>query len=152
MVGASRIIGVDLNENKKDLAEKFGMTDFVNPKDVDDVVDHLVQMTSGGLVYIRVYRKRYNHAPGTGSLPQRVGRILHHWRCRCGSGNLYPPGGDLPEPYKRMMDPYASLMEAATVTTNLKLGTGIALPLERELFSQAKTLATVDRLSKGRLM
>ena len=49
----------------------------------------------------------------------------------------YPPGGEMPEPYKRMMDPYLSLMAAASVTTTLKLGTGIALPLERELFSQA---------------
>jgi probable F420-dependent oxidoreductase len=64
----------------------------------------------------------------------------------------YPPGGDLPEPYKKMMDPYVSLMAAAAATTKLKLGTGIALLLERELFSQAKTIATLDRLSSGRLI
>src|SRR5690606_27116283 len=64
----------------------------------------------------------------------------------------YPPGGELPEPYKTMMDPYVSLMAAAAATTRLKLGTGIALLLERELFSQAKTIATLDRLSNGRLM
>ena len=64
----------------------------------------------------------------------------------------YPPGGELPEPYKEMMDPYISLMEAAAVTTTLKLGTGIALLLERELFSQAKTIGTLDRLSEGRLI
>jgi len=64
----------------------------------------------------------------------------------------YPPGGDLPEPYKKMMDPYISLMAAAAATTKLKLGTGIALLMERELFSQAKTIATLDRLSNGRVV
>lgn len=64
----------------------------------------------------------------------------------------YPAGGELPEPYKKMMDPYLSLMAAASATRHLKLGTGIALLLERELFSQAKTIGTLDRLSGGRLM
>jgi S-(hydroxymethyl)glutathione dehydrogenase/alcohol dehydrogenase len=48
MVGASRIIGVDLNASKADLARQFGMTDFVNPKDVGNVVEHLVNMLDGG--------------------------------------------------------------------------------------------------------
>ncbi|MGB1141137.1 MAG: TIGR03619 family F420-dependent LLM class oxidoreductase [Halioglobus sp.] len=64
----------------------------------------------------------------------------------------YPPGGDLPEPYKKMMDPYVSLMAAASATTTLKLGTGIALLMERELFSQTKTIGTLDRLSNGRVL
>ena len=64
----------------------------------------------------------------------------------------YPPGGDMPAPYKQMMDPYISLMVAAGVTTRLKLGTGVALLMERELFSQAKTIATLDRLSGGRVI
>ena len=64
----------------------------------------------------------------------------------------YPPGGDLPEPYKKMMDPYVSLMAAAGATTDLKLGTGIALLMERELFSQTKTIATLDRLTGGRVL
>jgi len=64
----------------------------------------------------------------------------------------YPAGGDMPQPYKEMQDPYVSLMAAASVTEKLKLGTGIALLCERELFSQAKTISTLDRLSGGRLM
>jgi len=64
----------------------------------------------------------------------------------------YPAGGELPAPYRKMMDPYISLMAAAAVTSRLKLGTGIALLLERELFSQAKTIATLDRLSGGRVI
>jgi|TARA_B110000902_G_scaffold267302_1_gene360101 probable F420-dependent oxidoreductase len=64
----------------------------------------------------------------------------------------YPVGGKLPEPYKKMMDPYISLMLAASATTTLKLGTGVALLLERELISQAKTIATLDRHSNGRVI
>ena len=64
----------------------------------------------------------------------------------------YPAGGELPAPYRKMMDPYISLMAAAAVTSKLKLGTGIALLLEREFFSQAKTIATLDRLSGGRVI
>jgi len=51
MAGADRIVGVDINPDKKPYAEHFGMTDFVNPKDVDDVVAHLVQMLDGGADY-----------------------------------------------------------------------------------------------------
>ncbi len=64
----------------------------------------------------------------------------------------YPAGGELPAPYRKMMDPYVSLMAAAAVTRELRLGTGIALLMERELFSQAKTIATLDRLSGGRVL
>ena len=51
MVGANRIIGIDLNDSKREIAEKFGMTDFINPKDVDDVVEAIKDMTSGGVDY-----------------------------------------------------------------------------------------------------
>ena len=51
LVGARRIIGVDLNPDKVPLATQFGMTDFVNPSKVDTVVDHLTQMTDGGVDY-----------------------------------------------------------------------------------------------------
>lgn len=52
MVGANKIIGVDLNEDKRAIAEKFGMTDFVNPKAIEgDLVAHLVELTDGGADY-----------------------------------------------------------------------------------------------------
>ena len=52
MVGANMIIGVDTNPSKRALAEKFGMTHFVNPNDVDgDLVAHLVELTKGGADY-----------------------------------------------------------------------------------------------------
>jgi S-(hydroxymethyl)glutathione dehydrogenase/alcohol dehydrogenase len=52
MVGANMIIGVDLNNDRKAIAEKFGMTHFVNPKEVGgDLVAHLVELTGGGADY-----------------------------------------------------------------------------------------------------
>ena len=51
MVGANRIIGVDTNPAKAELARQFGMTDFVNPHDVDDVTAAIIDMTGGGVDY-----------------------------------------------------------------------------------------------------
>lgn len=52
MVGANKIIGVDLNPRKQALAKKLGMTHFVNPKEVEgDLVAHLVELTGGGADY-----------------------------------------------------------------------------------------------------
>ena len=51
MVGADKIIGVDLNPEREALARKFGMTHFINPKDVENVVDHIIQLTDGGADY-----------------------------------------------------------------------------------------------------
>lgn len=52
MVGANQIVGVDLNPARETMARKFGMTDFVNPKDIKgDLVGHLVDLTGGGADY-----------------------------------------------------------------------------------------------------
>lgn len=51
MVGAARIIGIDLNDSKAALARQFGMTDFINPSEVENVVDHIVDLTGGGVDY-----------------------------------------------------------------------------------------------------
>ncbi|MEE9559494.1 MAG: S-(hydroxymethyl)glutathione dehydrogenase/class III alcohol dehydrogenase [Acidiferrobacterales bacterium] len=52
MVDANMIVGVDVNQKKRTLAEKFGMTHFVNPKEIDgDLVSHLVELTKGGADY-----------------------------------------------------------------------------------------------------
>ena len=52
MVGADIIVGVDVNPTKKAIAERFGMTHFVNPKEVEgDLVAHLVELTKGGADY-----------------------------------------------------------------------------------------------------
>ncbi|HYK78520.1 MAG TPA: S-(hydroxymethyl)glutathione dehydrogenase/class III alcohol dehydrogenase [Micropepsaceae bacterium] len=52
MVGASQIVGVDLNPARRALAQKLGMTDFVNPNEITgDLVAHLVALTGGGADY-----------------------------------------------------------------------------------------------------
>jgi S-(hydroxymethyl)glutathione dehydrogenase/alcohol dehydrogenase len=52
MVGADMIVGVDINPGREAMARKFGMTHFVNPKDVQgDIVGHLVELTRGGADY-----------------------------------------------------------------------------------------------------
>ena len=51
MVGATRIIGIDLNPEREALGRHFGMTDFINPSACDNLVDHIVQMTGGGVDY-----------------------------------------------------------------------------------------------------
>ena len=51
MAGASMIVGVDINPDREEWGRKFGMTHFVNPKDVSDIVAHLVALTDGGADY-----------------------------------------------------------------------------------------------------
>jgi len=52
MVGANMIVGVDVNSGREAMARKFGLTHFVNPKDVTgDLVAHLVELTGGGADY-----------------------------------------------------------------------------------------------------
>ncbi|MBW0145789.1 S-(hydroxymethyl)glutathione dehydrogenase/class III alcohol dehydrogenase [Sphingomicrobium clamense] len=51
MAGAKQIVGVDINNDKEEWGRKFGMTDFVNPGEVDDVLHHLYKLTDGGADY-----------------------------------------------------------------------------------------------------
>ena len=51
MIGADIIIGVDINPAKIELAEKFGMTNFINSKEVDNVVEAIAEITDGGVDY-----------------------------------------------------------------------------------------------------
>ena len=51
LAGAERIIGIDLNPQRQMLAEQFGMTDFINPTDVANVVEAIVDLTEGGVDY-----------------------------------------------------------------------------------------------------
>jgi S-(hydroxymethyl)glutathione dehydrogenase/alcohol dehydrogenase len=51
MVGADKIIGIDINPAREAMARRFGMTHFINPKSVDNVVDAIVQLTDGGADY-----------------------------------------------------------------------------------------------------
>jgi probable F420-dependent oxidoreductase len=65
-----------------------------------------------------------------------------------------PPTGDavLAEEYKRCLDPYIALAAAAAVTSSIRLGTGIGLVAQHDAITFAKELATLDRISEGRLV
>jgi S-(hydroxymethyl)glutathione dehydrogenase/alcohol dehydrogenase len=51
LVGADRIVGIDTNPAREAMARKFGITHFINPKEVPNVVDAVVQLTDGGADY-----------------------------------------------------------------------------------------------------
>jgi S-(hydroxymethyl)glutathione dehydrogenase/alcohol dehydrogenase len=51
MAGAERIIAIDVNPKKSELARQFGATDFMNPKETDDIVQAIVDTTDGGVDY-----------------------------------------------------------------------------------------------------
>jgi probable F420-dependent oxidoreductase len=63
----------------------------------------------------------------------------------------YPAGGDLPSMYWRTLDPFVALTAAAAATTELRLGTGICLVVERDPITTAKEVASLDLLSGGRV-
>jgi probable F420-dependent oxidoreductase len=63
-----------------------------------------------------------------------------------------PGGGAIPESYLNIPDPYVALMLAASVTNTLRIGTGVSLALEHDVIALAKSIATLDRLSGGRLI
>jgi probable F420-dependent oxidoreductase len=64
----------------------------------------------------------------------------------------YPGGEPLPKPYYHMADPFVSLMAAAAATRTIKLGTGICLVVEHDPIVLAKSVATLDWLSGGRVL
>jgi probable F420-dependent oxidoreductase len=64
----------------------------------------------------------------------------------------YAGGGELPRYFYHLVDPLISLAAAATVTKTIKLGTGVILVPEHDPIVLAKRLATLDRISKGRLI
>lgn len=51
MIGANRIIGIDINEAKVDMAKKFGMTHFINPSKEDNIIEAIADLTNGGADY-----------------------------------------------------------------------------------------------------
>ena len=51
MIGANKIIGIDINEDKVAMARKFGMTDFINPKKTKNLIEAICDLTNGGADY-----------------------------------------------------------------------------------------------------
>ena len=64
----------------------------------------------------------------------------------------YPAGGGLIRAYYDIMDPFLVLNTAAAVTTKLKVGTGIALVIQRDPIVTAKVVSSIDQLSNGRFL
>ena len=100
MVGADKIVGVDINDGKEEWGRRFGMTHFVNPSKVGgDIVQHLVTLTDGGADYTfdctgntTVMRQALE------ALPSRLGRLGDHRGRRSRQGNCHPavPARDRP--------------------------------------------------------
>src|SRR3989442_1203594 len=61
-------------------------------------------------------------------------------------------GAQLPEEYKYTLDPFVTLMAAAAATKRLRVGTGICLLIERDTITTAKSVASLDLLSGGRVL
>ncbi|WP_409182028.1 LLM class F420-dependent oxidoreductase [Amycolatopsis sp. VS8301801F10] len=64
----------------------------------------------------------------------------------------YPSGGELPRVYYRTLDPFVALTAAAVNTSNLQLGTGVALLIQRDIIHTAKEVASLDLVSRGRVV
>jgi probable F420-dependent oxidoreductase len=75
-----------------------------------------------------------------------------HTHIPAGRDTDYPIGGELPREYSRIHDPFVALMAAAAATERLMVGTGVCLVIERDPIVTAKAVASVDRLSGGRML
>ncbi|MFC8042645.1 TIGR03619 family F420-dependent LLM class oxidoreductase [Nocardia sp. NPDC057353] len=64
----------------------------------------------------------------------------------------YPAGGELPRVYYRTLDPFVAFAAIAAVTERLVLGTGVTLLIQRDVLHTAKEVATLDRISNGRVV
>lgn len=64
----------------------------------------------------------------------------------------YPAGGELPKRYYDVMDPFVSLTAAAAATKTLKVATGICLVVQRDPIQTAKSVASIDQVSRGRFL
>lgn len=78
--------------------------------------------------------------------------VPDHTHIPASRGSTAPRGGELPREYSRMLDPFVALMAAAAATSELRLGTGLCLIVERDPIATAKTVATLDLLSGGRVL
>ena len=100
LVGCDRIVGVDTNPDKRALAEKFGMTHFVNPNEVEGRSGALSGRSHQGRrrLQLRMHRQCRCHAGRPGMLPQGLGREHHHRGGRGGPGNFHEalPAGHRP--------------------------------------------------------
>lgn len=78
--------------------------------------------------------------------------IPEHTHIPASRKSVFPGRGELPKEYWHTYDPFLALTAAAAATKTLKLGTGICLVVERDPITTAKEVATLDRLSDGRVI
>jgi probable F420-dependent oxidoreductase len=78
--------------------------------------------------------------------------IPEHTHIPASRKSPWPGGPNLPKEYWSSYDPFLALMAAGAATKRLKLGTGICLVIERDPITMAKEVATLDRLSNGRVL
>jgi probable F420-dependent oxidoreductase len=125
--------GTDLTHRQKPIEGermRYGVTMFVTDVSID-VVELARQTEARGLGSL--WLPEHTHIPTSRKTP-------------------YPGvrGGELPEEYKRSLDPLVGLAAAASATTTLRLGTGILLVAQRDPIVTAKAVATLDHVSGGR--
>jgi probable F420-dependent oxidoreductase len=78
--------------------------------------------------------------------------VTEHTHIPASRDTAYPAGGELPREYFRIHDPFVSLATVAAATERIKIGTAICLLVERDPITTAKEVASVDRLSGGRMI
>jgi probable F420-dependent oxidoreductase len=76
--------------------------------------------------------------------------VAEHTHTPVSRDTAYPGGGELPRKYNHTHDPFVALTAAATVTTRLRVGTGICLVNQRDPITTAKLVASLDDISGGR--
>jgi probable F420-dependent oxidoreductase len=78
--------------------------------------------------------------------------VTEHTHIPASRETPYPAGGDLPREYWRIYDPFVALTAMAAATERLRIGTAICLLVERDPITTAKEVASLDRLSGGRVL
>jgi probable F420-dependent oxidoreductase len=78
--------------------------------------------------------------------------VPEHTHIPASRNTPYPGGGELPEHYYHLHDPFVSLASAAVVTRRIKLGTAVCLVSEHDPIVLAKQVASLDLLSNGRVI
>ncbi len=78
--------------------------------------------------------------------------VAEHSHIPSSRKSAFPGGGELPKMYYDTLDPFVALAAAASVTTRIKLATGICLVVQRDPIHTAKEVASLDQLSRGRFL
>jgi probable F420-dependent oxidoreductase len=109
---------------------KFGIATFVTDESIrPDVLGRALEERG----FDSVFLAEHSHIPASRESP-------------------YPGGGELPRHYYRTLDPFVALTAMASATSNLLLGTGVVLLIQRDVIHTAKQVASLDLISGGRVI